>query len=155
VLVTACQPGAIPGRGAGAVKFEDDLSAYRPQYEVEKPVSSAAETPTAANVRPVNDVTQKLNTVLDTIAVRNKNVRYAQGYRVQVYSGNNREEAGRARDRSYTLFPDLTPYMVYTQPTFRVKVGDFIDRLEAQRVYAGLLADFPNAMVVQDRIEIR
>jgi hypothetical protein len=45
--------------------------------------------------------------------------------------------------------------MVYNQPTFRVKVGDFVDRLDAQRVYAGLLADFPNAMVVQDKVEIR
>jgi hypothetical protein len=27
--------------------------------------------------------------------------------------------------------------------------------LEAQRVYAGLITEFPNAMVVQDRIEIK
>ena len=90
-----------------------------------------------------------------TIAVAKKSVRYAQGYRIQIYSGNNRDEANKARDRSYALFPDITPHIVYNQPTFRVKVGDFVDRLEAQSVYAGLITDFPNAMVVQDKIEIK
>jgi hypothetical protein len=92
---------------------------------------------------------------MDQIALTNKSVRYAQGYRIQIYSGNSRDEATNARNRSYALYPEITPHIVYNQPTFRVKVGDFVDRLDAQRVYAGLLAEFPNAMVVQDRIEIR
>jgi len=74
---------------------------------------------------------------------------------VQIYTGTSREEATKARNRSYARFPDVTPHFDYTQPNFRVRVGDFLDRLEAQRVYAGLLAEFPNALIVPDRIEIR
>jgi hypothetical protein len=138
--------------------FKDDLSAYRPQYKPEEKTETPAGKAigsTQNNTKPTHDITARLDTTLQVIATQNKSLRYAQGYRIQIYSGNNREEANKARDRSYALFPDITPHFVYNQPTFRVKVGDFIDRLEAQRVYAGLITEFPNAMVVQDRIEIK
>ncbi|QHT66013.1 SPOR domain-containing protein [Rhodocytophaga rosea] len=142
----------------GDSSFKDDLSAYRPQYKTaEKTDNSSPKSSTGQqnSTKPTHDITARLDTALQAIAVQNKNLRYAQGYRIQIYSGNNRDEANKARDRSYALFPDITPHFVYNQPTFRVKVGDFIDRLEAQRVYAGLITEFPNAMVVQDRIEIK
>lgn len=154
-LLSNCAKKAIPQKDA---VFKDDLSAYRPQYKAEEKAAAStgkASDNTQTIVKPTHDITARLDTALSAIAVQNKNLRYAQGYRIQIYSGNNRDEANKARDRSYALFPDITPHFIYNQPTFRVKVGDFIDRLEAQRVYAGLLAEFPNAMVVQDRIEIK
>lgn len=138
--------------------FEEDLTKYRPQYQTEAaagnpPASGATETP--RDVAPTNDITARLDTALAKITEQNKSIRYAQGYRIQIYSGNSREDAYKARDRSYAVFPDITPNVVYTQPTFRVRIGNFINRLEAQRVYAGLKKDFPNAMVVPDRVEIK
>jgi len=137
--------------------YSEDLTAFRPQYKMEEDDSTPNQSATAAqrNVAPTRDVTAKLDTLMSSIAQYNRNIRYAQGYRIQVYSGNSREEASKARDRSYALFPDITPHIIYNQPTFRVKVGDFVDRLEAQNFYAGLITDFPNAMIVQDKIEIK
>ena len=155
-LLSNCTKKTIPQKGESA--FKDDLSAYRPQYKTEEKkdiTSPKSSTGSQNNTKPTHDITARLDTALQAIAVQNKSLRYAQGYRIQIYSGNNRDEANKARDRSYALFPDITPHFVYNQPTFRVKVGDFIDRLEAQRVYAGLITEFPNAMVVQDRIEIK
>jgi hypothetical protein len=159
-LESACAKKGIAtsGKGKKDVQYSENLADFRPKYKVEEETgTSAASTPASSqtNVRPSNDVTAKVDAAMDQMAVANKSVRYAQGYRIQIYSGNNRDEANNARNRSYALFPEITPHMVYNQPTFRVKVGDFVDRLDAQRVYAGLLADFPNAMVVQDKVEIR
>lgn len=159
LIESSCARKGISQKGGKSKsdQFDEDLSAFRPQYKVEEanepaPNKSAASQST---VTPTRDVTAKLDTMMSAIAQHNKNIRYAQGYRIQIYSGNNREEASKARDRSYAIFPDITPHIIYNQPTFRVKVGDFVDRLEAQNVYAGLIADFPNAMIVQDKIEIK
>jgi hypothetical protein len=160
LLMSACAKKGIAakGRGKTATQYSENLADFRPKYKVEeednKPVANAP-TGSQASVRPSNDVTAKVDAAMDQLAIANKSVRYAQGYRIQIYSGNNRDEANSARNRSYALFPEITPHIVYNQPTFRVKVGDFVDRMDAQRVYAGLLADFPNAMVVQDKVEIR
>lgn len=145
---------------ATVATYKDDLNGFRPTYKVEEATSVAVTTPEktakpATSAAPTGDITQKLDVALDTIAVRNRNIRFAQGYRIQIYSGGSRDEANKARDRSYALIRDAVPHIVYTQPTFRVKVGDFMDRLEAQRVYAILLTDFPNALIMPDRIEIR
>jgi len=148
--------------GTSVNSFKDDLSGFRPAYTAEESKTKnesvgaqPSETKVVAKGKPVGDITQKLNVILDTIAGTNKNIRYAQGYRVQIYSGTSSEEANRARDRSYSLFPDITPHIVYVQPNFRVRVGDFIDRLEAQRVFVALQAEFPRALIVPERIEIR
>jgi hypothetical protein len=145
---------------ATVATYKDDLNKFRPTYKIEETTSTSVSTPEkpskpVASAGPSGDITQKLDVALDTIAVRNRNIRFAQGYRIQIYSGGSREEANRARDRSYALIKDAIPHIVYTQPTFRVKVGDFMDRLEAQRVYAILLTEFPNALIMPDRIEIR
>jgi hypothetical protein len=160
LLMSSCTKKGVVAKGKGktASQYSENLAEFRPKYKVEeedsKPVANAPAS-SQSSVRPSNDVTAKVDAAMEQLAVANKSVRYAQGYRIQIYSGNNRDEANSARNRSYALFPEITPHIVYNQPTFRVKVGDFVDRLDAQRVYAGLLADFPNAMVVQDKVEIR
>jgi hypothetical protein len=158
LLGTGCAKKTISQKGDKAI-FKDDLSEFRPTYKTENNKSDGKTGSIAvgsqSNVKPMHDITARLDTSLNAIAQQNKSIRYAQGYRIQIYSGNNSDEAKKARDRSYALFPDTTPHLIYNQPTFRVKVGDFIDRLEAQRVYAGLISEFPNAMVIQDRIEIK
>jgi len=170
VLLCSCAPGNVPtkttrpGKPAKSDTLKDNISDFRPRYDGTTGTTRPATTPantappagaTAAAGMPSGDITAKLNVILDTIAIRNRSIRFAQGYRVQIYTGTNREEATKARNRSYARFPDVTPHFDYTQPNFRVRVGDFLDRLEAQRVYAGLLAEFPNALIVPDRIEIR
>lgn len=163
-FLLSCAPKVISNQSATVGTFRDnDINDFRPEYTLEgtaktetpekKPSSGAASAQPAGG--PSGDITARLNAVLDTIAIRNRTIRFAQGYRVQIYTGTSREEATQARNRSYAKFPDITPHFDYAQPNFRVRVGDFLDRLEAQRVYAGLIAEFPNALIVPDRIEIR
>ena len=162
LVLDGCVSGKAASKsGSGSGAFKDDLSAFRPVYQADEKNTGTppATTPTGskpvAKAAPTGDMSRQLNTILDTIATRNRSIRYANGYRVQIYSGTSREDANNARSRSYALFPDITPHIAYVQPNFRVRVGDFIDRLEAQRVYAGLSAEFPNSLVLAERIEIR
>ncbi|MBC8110412.1 MAG: SPOR domain-containing protein [Verrucomicrobia bacterium] len=143
-------------------RHNEDLSAVRPKYRVEtekqitdnKPVTK---TEVKKNLPKTSDleVTKRLDKILDTIAVKNRNIRSAPGFRVQIYIGESRDEALAVRNTSYRLLPDETPHLIPMLPSYRVRVGDFLDRLEAQKAYAILLREFPTALVVPDKIEIR
>ena len=147
---------------AKANQYQEDLSAVRPKYLPETAVKTPVATPkttkpnTATSNKKINlEVTDRLNLILDTIAVRNKIIKSAPGFRVQIYVGDSREEALAARARSYSLLRNETPYLIPTLPSYRVRVGDFLDRLEAQKAYTVLLREFPTALVVPDKIEIK
>ena len=146
-------------------RYQEDLSGVRPRYPVAgAPPSSIPAEPATAVPPPTvpgslpktqADVTRRVNAALDTLATRNHGGRMVPGFRVQIYVGNDRQEAEAAKTGSYQLFPDLTPYVMYVQPSYRVKVGDFADRLEAEHYYAGLKAAYPSAIVVPDKIDVR
>lgn len=144
--------------------YDEDLSAVRPKYEP-KPVVAVTpkkvETPTRpqtnssnSNLLPMN-INARVDAVLDTMANRNKNIRYVQGYRIQLYVGNSRKEAEEAKGFMYSRFPELNAYMTFSQPTFRLKVGDFISKIDAERYHAQMKEVYSASMVVQDRIDIR
>src|ERR1043165_2407267 len=59
-----------------------------------------------------------------------------RGYRVQIYSGNDRNKATKVKIDFMRRFPDVRTYMTYVAPQFRVKVGDFRSRGEAQELYS-------------------
>lgn len=165
-VLAACGPKKVPQTSSTSDinRYQEDLAAVRPSYasvtgsqeNATKPETPVIKGDMAAPPVKTNlDVTNKLEVALDTIAVRNKTIRFAQGYRIQIYSGNDRKEAENAKAASYQLFPDITPYLIYAQPVYRVKAGDFLDRVVAEKYYVGFKAKYPAAIVVPDKVEIR
>src|SRR2546421_4516599 len=57
-----------------------------------------------------------------------------QGYRVQVFSGSHRNDANQVKVQVLQSLPDLPVYFLYEAPYFKVRVGDFRNKLEAQKV---------------------
>jgi hypothetical protein len=100
-------------------------------------------------------ITKRLEAILDTIAQRNKFIRYINGFRVQLYVGNIRQEADAAKSFVYQLFPEIMPYISYSQPTYRVKVGDFMYRSDAEEFLTNVRQQYPAAVVLPDRVEIK
>jgi hypothetical protein len=77
------------------------------------------------------------------------------GYRIQIFfdSGiNSGERARRAREDFAFLFPDVPGYVTWKAPNFRVRVGDFRSRLEAERALQLIIVGYPNAWVIKDEI---
>jgi hypothetical protein len=78
------------------------------------------------------------------------------GYRLQVINTSDRNAAITAKTKVYQLFPDLKAYLLYQAPYFRVRVGNFKDRDEAESYRQTLLKEFPRGVfIVRDTIEIR
>jgi hypothetical protein len=140
-----------------SVTFKEDISKYRPTIELnntetpEEEESAEVKRPAAT---PVNDVTYRLNNLLDIMQVRNSEQRIIQGFTVQVYSGNIREAANEAKSLVYNLFPESKPETTYVQPNYKVKVGKYLNRVEAQKLYARLKSDFPGALVIPEKISL-
>lgn len=74
------------------------------------------------------------------------------GFRVQVYQGSSRAKAKEIRDRMVMQYSKLGVYMGFRQPDFRVRVGDFRDKAEAQAYLLMLKGEFPSAFVVPDKV---
>lgn len=156
IIFWSCAP-AKSGRTSDKGKiYQEDLSVHRPKYELIKPLEgdNLKDEANKANVKPLNDVTLKANALMDSIAARNKENKYFSGYTVQVYAGNSRDAAVQAKERIYRSLPNSEPEISYIQPNYRVKVGKFIERLEAQRFFMEIKSDFPNAIIIPEKISI-
>ncbi len=77
-----------------------------------------------------------------------------RGFRVQIYSGSDRNIATMRKIDFLRRFPGTRTYLTYIAPTFRVKVGDYRDRKAAQAMYQQVSRMYNPCMVVNDIIEI-
>lgn len=88
--------------------------------------------------------------------------REMRGYRVQVFSDNNQRTAkNEARSKSRTIssrFPQYKTYVSYTSPYWRLRVGDFRTKKEADAAADELRGAFPayskEIRVVHDRVNL-
>lgn len=92
---------------------------------------------------------------LEVLIKRNKQIqrgasRSQRGYRVQIYSGNDRQKANEIRLDFMKRFPEIRTYLSYVQPQFRVKVGDFIYREQARELYLKVSPLYSPCMIVPD-----
>ena len=136
--------------------IEEDLSLYRPKFKSanESELQSVKTSTTATSDVPLH-VNKRLDAILDTIAMRNKSVKFANGFRIQIYVGNDRKSADDAKIYTYQKYPEIYPYLSYQQPIYKVKIGDFLSRMDAERYYSDIKDLYPSAMILPDRVEIK
>ncbi|MBO0930977.1 SPOR domain-containing protein [Fibrella aquatilis] len=168
VVAGACAPKVTTVSRSNAGSYNDyseDLAAVRPIYN--DVIANTPTTPAPPTTRPIEQprkttavpellhVNKRVDAILDTMAVQSRRVRYAPGYRVQVYVGNERAAADAAKLQLYQQFPELSAYMTYQQPTYRLKVGDFMRRMDIDRYMPKLKAVFPSAQSQPDKVDLR
>ena len=100
------------------------------------------------------------NATLSTSADGVQRVLKTQGYRVQVYAGNNTRAAKQAAHQQAQkvkeLFPELTVYATFAPPRWLCRVGDYRSIEEADAVMRKLRnsKEFKEASIVRDQIII-
>lgn len=156
LVVSAC---ATTQKTSTASKtYSEDLSEFRPKVGTEDEELSADNEikfrKTKENINPKNDVSDLLNAKLDTLAQNNEEIKYVNGYAIQVYSGSSSSEAYEARDSAMHILPEIKTVVKYEQPIYKVRVGSFTERLEVQRTLLKLKHGFPAAISVPARIKV-
>ncbi|MBO6516726.1 MAG: SPOR domain-containing protein [Bacteroidia bacterium] len=78
------------------------------------------------------------------------------GYRIQVYFGRNRDEATKVEQKFKMKYPDLREEVSkdYFQPNWRVRIGNFYRKIDAQKLMHKLEMEFGDVFLVRDKIEL-
>lgn len=158
-LLESCATTQKTSTASQGGKYSEDLSVLRPK--VEAPVETTTGTTQTDNTKPVSQfveprlaVTRKLDGVLDSIDHINLSRKFVEGYTIQVYSGK-REEALSVKKQIATSLPRLDAEVQFTEPIFRVKVGKYYSRMDAQEDYASVKKYFPTAILIPEKIVIQ
>jgi len=76
-----------------------------------------------------------------------------QGFRIQVFSSSGVDEAALMKDVVAGKFIGDSVYVVYDAPVYKIRVGDFVNRYEAnQRLPEFTEKGYRDAWIVPDRI---
>ena len=79
-----------------------------------------------------------------------------RGYRVQIYSGSDRDKAIKVKKDFMRLNPGVRTYLTYLAPFFRVKVGDYRNRSDAEGMLREANSTYESpCMIVPDDVIIR
>ena len=155
-------------------KYAEDLTKVQPTYSYDLDsllVVDSTSNSQSGSIHTTYDITEKLDASLADIAEKqNPNIKYIRGYKVLVFSGNSQEEALEVRKAILAIFEETPEFkdtkvdFIYHQPMFRVKVGEYTERLQAvhmteflktQEFHFGENSEIKvNPLVVPDNIEI-
>ena len=94
----------------------------------------------------------KTEQLLQKKAELDKHKPFIQGVRVQLYYGGNRAEALDLKSKFASLHPDVESYLIYQQPYFRLRAGNFRTRMEAYKLFKVVQKEFPSVFIVNDEI---
>lgn len=98
---------------------------------------------------------RRIDSLLDTLHHYNARIRSVKGFRLQVFTGIDRELAMKAKETIYRVMPNEEVYVQFQQPTFKVKVGDYRNRYDAHQAALNLRPLFPNAVIINDEVRAR
>ncbi|MDZ4666517.1 MAG: SPOR domain-containing protein [bacterium] len=96
----------------------------------------------------------KLDSLIERNIEINKSQQTIDGYRIQLFSGSERNNAHALRGRFKVEFPNVEVYLIYQQPYFKLRVGDFRNLIEAQEMYIKLQKSYEQLLIVPDKINL-
>lgn len=88
----------------------------------------------------------------------NERLKTVPGYRIQIVSlsgSNAKNNAFELKNRFFTSYPDMTAYLIFDEPNFKVKIGDFISRLDAYVFLQYIKDEYPGTIVRDNVYPIR
>ncbi|WP_214071408.1 SPOR domain-containing protein [Mucilaginibacter sp. dw_454] len=118
---------------------------------------------THAQTRGTVDVVK--DSRIDTLAARRSTIKVTgtsaasavystsgNGYRVQIYNGSSRKEAYDAQARFVNDHQGTRTYISYAEPDYKIRVGDFRTRIEAEKLVQELKGKFTGLFIIPGKI---
>ena len=142
----------------GFGQYTEDLSKVRPIYGLEEDSSQTTSQKEEISTDSTQILLESLsqNSESDSVidAMAGNPITQTNGFRIQVYSGDNRTKAEEIKKQldQLSILEGFAKYKFFESGfIWRVKVGDFQTRLDAYRVYKKKKNDFPNCLLVPER----
>ena len=77
------------------------------------------------------------------------------GFRIQIYSGSERQVAYTELSRFKSIYPQVFTYLNYIQPNYKVQIGDFRTRMEAEKFMNSIKLNFSTAFIFPAQVTPR
>ena len=133
------KPASVKSVLASGVRHED---AKRPAGETTHSVTAA------------KGAQQAVKPVFLTSLRRGPAIYSGRGFRVQIYNGEDRGRAIKIKTEFMRHYPGVRTYLTYVSPSFRVKVGDYRYRSDAEGMLKEANSSYSPCMIVPDMITI-
>lgn len=114
---------------------------------------------TVYDVLPAQEVklhqSQTLRSAVDR-QIRSNRAETVEGYRIRIYFDNkqdSREASSESEQRFKKRFPGYSTYRTFSNPFFKVTVGDFRTKADAQVALQKISREFPSAFIVREQMK--
>ena len=105
-----------------------------------------------------NKLVVKVDPLIDSLVKKYQEINtvtpHLDGYRIQIFTGADRNNAVAIGNKFLTDFPEQQIYLIYQQPYFKLRVGDYRNLIEAQSFYTQLQKQFGQILIVPDKINL-
>ncbi|MGC1630807.1 MAG: SPOR domain-containing protein [Gelidibacter sp.] len=91
---------------------------------------------------------------IDQLLEYKKDLRTVNAFIIQIFSNSGtsaRSEAQSTRSKATTLFPNWSSSLEYEQPNYKIWVGNFRTRLEADRALMEVKKTYAHAFILSPR----
>jgi len=109
----------------------------------------------SGNIQLIQD--EKVDLLVTSHIQINHNRKGIDGYRIQIFFDSGTKSKIRARsvyDNFLIKYSNIGAYLTFKAPNYKVRVGDFRTKLDAQRFLNEIIADYPNAWIIEDQINL-
>lgn len=96
---------------------------------------------------------------IDTLLVRhielNERDPQIEGWRINIFfeAGNySKRLAIEAKSEFVNKYTDVPCYLIFQEPYYKVRIGDYRTKMEAEKFLKEIEREYPNAFVIQDDI---
>ncbi len=89
--------------------------------------------------------------ISELLEIYKKSLDKTDYYRIQVGFVSNNEKAQEIKSNVEIDFPELPSQIDFDSPTYRIRVGKFKSKLEAERKFNEVRKKYPNAMLLKPK----
>ncbi len=156
--VVGCTISKTVSTNTQNTNFNDDLSKFRVKFSEASLPKVVEEMPTnkqqsTSQSEPISNINADLDTLSARIANNNRSFTI-KGYRIQVYSGLQRKDAEIVITDLRKILHDKAVDLEYSQPNYKVKTGNFLNRIDAYQTYYKIREVYPSASIVFEKIKV-
>ncbi|MGB5363714.1 MAG: hypothetical protein WBN17_10460 [Aureibaculum sp.] len=96
---------------------------------------------------------EKIKNIIKQKEAYNKQLKNIKGFKIQLFNGSE-QGAYKTREDFSTMFPDIEIKIQFFSPEWKVRVGNYKNRLDADRALFEIKQAFPGAIILPAMIDI-
>ena len=117
-------------------------------------ISTAIFSAAQAQGKVTETVDPKVAQMMKRFVELNKSNKNIKGWRIQILATTDRQKMENALSQFQSFYPSIPADWIHNKPYYKIRVGDFRNKIEAMELYKKLLAEFGEAIIIQDKINL-